>query len=298
VRLAKLMAVAMMVVVVAVLTSGCGSGGAVQVPTGGDTGAFAKIVEYRGDGGGSAKPWPAFIPGAPTDQPMSKAPKLGLDAGFFTRAVPRRHISWYRIGQLSTAETVVVLLQPIADQDADLFVLAGTGSTYVPGAAILGFSIRPPTDPGGEPGMFGAGLVPDWVAFDFAPTNKAPAAQIAVFGTDLPPNKKSYRIEACGAWDLVVNGPSAGSIALKQYASNFWRFDATAGTQYTVSLTVNAGDPDIYVYEDASTEYVGANANVGGGTVTFTAGDTCRHYIRVHGYSGADSSYGVNVTSP
>ncbi len=298
-RLTKWMGVALTIVVFAALTSGCGSGGAVQVPAGGDAGAFAKIVEFRGDGGGSVKPWPAFIPGGPTDQPMSKAPKLGLDQGFFTRAVPRRHISWYRIGQLAGAETVVVLLQPTAVEDADLYVLAGDGGTYHSGGAgLLGASTRAPTATGIEPGMFGAGLVPDWVAFDAGPTNKFPAAQVAVYGVDEAPKKKSYRVEACGAWALTVNGPAAGSTALKQYASNFWRFDATSGTQYTVNLAVTAGDPDIYVYEDVAHKYVDANAAVGGGTVVFTAASTGRHYMRVHGYSGTDSNYSVNVTSP
>ena len=177
-------------------------------------------------------------------------------------------------------------------------VLSGDGGTYSSGAALLGASLRQPTDPGNEPGMFGAGLVPDWVAFDAGPTNKFPAAQIAVFGTNGPPTKKRYRIEACGAWALTPNGASAGSLALAQYASNFWHFDAISGTQYTVTLSVAAGDPDVYIYEDRSHEYVDADASAGGGAVTFAASDTCRHYIRVHGYSAIDSSYSLSVTSP
>jgi hypothetical protein len=287
----RLLCVAFTVVLLAAIT-GCGSNDGAPIQGGGDGIFVGKIIEYRGDGGGSAKPWPALIPGAPTDQTASMAPKLKLDQFPLGRAVPRRHISWFRVGQLTGATTVVVILQPMEDEDADLYVLHGSGDTYASGASLLGSSVRLPTDPG-ELGP--GGYVPDWVAFDAGPTSKYPAAQVAVYGVNESPKKKRYRIQACQTANLPINGVG-GSGTLSQITDHFYYLDAVSGTQYTVTLTASVGDPDIYVYGEEATDFINSSLLPGGGSVTFTATATGRHYVRVQ--AATSCVYTVSATSP
>ncbi len=88
---------------------------------------------------------------------------------------------------------------------------------------------------------------------------------------------------------------SAGS-SVNQGQSIYYKFYASAGTSYTVTLTPSYGDPDLTVY-DPNRSTVGSSAAGTGVTdrVTFTASYTGYYYARVYGYSSA--GYSISVTS-
>jgi len=249
---------------------------------------MGKIVEYVGDGGGSAKPWPAMF-GSPGEQASALATLLELDHPPLVGTIRRYSVNWYRLPTLTYSTTLLVCLQPTANEDADLFLLNGNGY-YSSGAALIGYSNRVPTAGTGD---WVAGFVPDWVAFTKGATGGKPAAYADVFGLPGGVWRQHYRIES---HEVLPISTGVGGL-INQYQSHWWYFDATSGTHYTVHLTANSGDPDVYVYEDRSIEFVGSNSAGGGGDVGFTAAETGRHYVRVYGFS-ASNGYNLDVTQP
>jgi hypothetical protein len=246
-------------------------------------------VEYVGDGGGSAKPWPVGV-APPGDQASAVAALLRLDCAPLTGLTRRKLVNWYRLPAVAYTTTLLVCLQPTADEDADLYVVQG-GGAYPAGANTIGYSARLPTASGGA---VTGGYAPDWVAFTGGPTSGYPAAQVDVYGCSTGTSAKHYRIEAHEVWTLPLGGGCGGT--LSQYQSHWWSVDAVNGTHYTLHLVANSGDPDVYVYQDKSAEFVGSSAAVGGGEVGFTAAETSKHFVRVYGFSAC--GYGLTVTTP
>ncbi len=278
----------------AAILAGCGSGGVPPAVGGDNPAAEPKVQEYVGDGGGSLKPWPPFVPlAAPADQAARQGYPLKFDVAPKKDRVPKKHISWYKLDNLTSTQTCLVCIQPTADEDADLYVMDGRGSGYGNGSGCIGYSVRLPS---GATDQVTGGYAPDWVLFDSGATQGWPTAQVAVYGVNGDPRLKNYRIEAENVWSVAVNGgPASGSIA--EYDSHWWQFNATNGTAYTVTLTANSGDPDLYVYQDEATEFVDSDESVGGGSVSFTATDTVRHIIRAYAW-GSAANYNLDVTSP
>jgi hypothetical protein len=281
------------VLILAAVIGGCGSGGVGSTP---DLPGMGKIREYVGDGGGSLKPWPAMLPAPNAEQPQALGTMLTLGANFLTNSVPRYQTNWYRLAPVPTKTIIVVTLQPTANEDSDLYVCRGGVYEFEP-HAYYGYSVRLPSVVGGD-GV--DGYAPDWVAFTRSPT-AGPAAQVAVFGGGTA-GTKHYRIEADAVALLPLTGAKRGG-TLPPYDSHWYRFHATSGTAYSVHLQTVDEDPDIYVYQDAATEFVGKAVLYGAGheTVAFTASETVYHYVRVHAWGGGGSGsaqYKVWVTSP
>ena len=163
--------------------------------------------------------------------------------------------------------------------------------------AYYGYSVRTPSVAGDDAVD---GYAPDWVAFT-ANATAGPTAQVAVFGGGTA-GVKHYRIEADAVGTLPLTGTKrAGTVG--SYESHWYRFQATSGTAYSVHLQTVDEDPDIYVYRDVATEYIGQASAWGAGheTVTFTADETGRHCVRVHAWGGGGSGsaeYRAWVTSP
>lgn len=272
---------------VPLLVAGCSgtSGG----PVGG---VEPKITEYVGAGGGDAKPLPDFL-GIDNAQTRAIATLLGIDQSPIAQTTNKKHVNWNRLPALTYGMTLLVCVQPTADEDSDLYILDGSGS-YGSGAALIGSSTRTPTSSFG--GAIG-GYVPDWVAFDVGPTAGKPAAYADVYGYPSGLSKKHYRIEAHEALIVTVNGGIPNGV-ISQYQSHWWYFDALSGTHYTVHLTASAGDPDVYVYENTSVEFVGSASTSGGGNVALTAAETGRHYVRIYGFGAGSNGYALSVSSP
>jgi len=277
----------------AAILAGCGSGSGPPAVGGDSPAAEPKVQEYVGDGGGSLKPWPAFVPLPGTDQAARQGYPLGFDVAPKKDRVPKKQISWYKLDNLTATQTCLVCIQPTANEDADLYVMDGRGSGYYDGSGCIAYSVR---FPAGASDQISLGYAPDWVVFDSGATQGWPSAQVAVYGVDGDPRLKNYRIEAENVWGITVNGGGAGG-SIEEYDSHWWQFDATNGTAYTVTLTATSGDPDLYVYQDRATEFVDSDTGVGGGSVSFTATDTVRHIIRVYAW-GSAASYSLAVTSP
>ncbi len=276
---------------------GCGSGPGNPGGTA-DVSLTGKIQEYVGDGHGGTKLWPSVLPKPGSDAAATMPFRLLYSLNPKPDRVVRKRISWYDLPKTKTSDLPgmpVVTLQPTADEDTDLFVFEGDAGDYYDGADILGFSDRYPTGDG----QVTDGYVPDWVAFGAGRTRGYPTAEIAVYGYgDDPSPTMDYFIEADWAWELTVDGSSLQPGAQVQYGSDWNYFWATSGNDYTVHMTAHNGDPDLYVYEDASSEYVGGDATVGGGSVSFTAATTGWHFFRIYGYGPSNNDAEVWVTSP
>jgi hypothetical protein len=296
VALRRLVRMALLLAILA-LVGGCGSGG-VTLSDPGDAPLIGKIREYVGDGHGGTKSWPSFLPSPAAADRVSRLP-YRLDYGLTPKQnrIRRRKINWYALPPTAVGAhpgAPVITLQPTANEDSDLFVLEGKGANYWNGADSIGYSIRLPSP---EPDQLVLGYAPDWVAFDTGPTSGEPTAQIAVYGTPGDPPYRYYHIESDWAWELQVNGPSLRQ-AVPQYNSDWNFFEASSGVHYTVHMTAHDGDPDIFVYEDESTEFVDSDTSTGNASIGFTAGATSRHYIRAYGYAAANNDPEVWVTSP
>ncbi len=270
---------------------GCGSGGGAS-----DQPGMGKIREYVGDGGGSLKPWPTTLPEPGPERPEALGTLLVLGDRFLTNTVPRYETNWYRLGSMASKTVIVVTLQPTANEDSDLYVCRGGPYDFEP-HAYYGYSVRTPD--GGAPDPVD-GYAPDWVAFT-ANASAAPAAQVAVFGGGTA-GVKHYRIEADAVTPLPLTGSKRGG-TVGSYESRWYRFGATSGTAYSVHLQTIDEDPDMYVYGNAATKFVGSAVLFGAGqeTVAFTAAETSTHYVRVHAWGGGGSGsaeYKVWVTQP
>ncbi len=285
----------------AVLFTGCSGTGVMDDP--GEALEIARVDEYVGDGGGSAKPWPPGLPSvgahgsAPVDEEtvntQAVAQLLRFGVAPITANVPLRQVNWFRIPALAQARRVMVTLQPLQDEDADLYILGGSPLTYESGA-LMGASRRVPTIDSDTVN----GFAPDWVALDMGPTNNFPTAQVAVVGNSIPSDKTQFTIEVDRIHQLIANGGSlTHSIAGGQ--SNWYSFLAQSGKQYTVRLqNVTQGNPDAYAYGDTSDEFEAKNTTSGGGDVVFTANVGSQHYIRVYGAAAGPNKYQIRVQQP
>jgi hypothetical protein len=288
-------AVAGLLLLVCGLVTGCSStSGTPGSPA--DGLAIAKIREYVGDGGGSAKPWPGFIPRP--EQADALGQLLGFGAYPRTKFVPSKQTYWLRLPALNNNRTILVTLQPMADEDADLFVMKGMAFGYGgPDDDCLGYSFRTPT--GGGPADPVHGYAPDWVAFTPGNTSGWPAAQVAVYGVSTGATPKHFWVEADWVWPLAVNG-AAYTHTITGGNSNWYKFSATSGLQYTVTLdmTGGTGDPDSYVYGDSSSKFCVKCDSAGGGNAVFTASETGTHYVRVFAFNPGTNTFTVSVTQP
>lgn len=285
-------AVAFCVSLTVLLTGGCGSGSG---PGAIDQVLEPRIHEYVGDGGGSLKPWPSLFP-APAADSASTLPAKMLFGSLRTDKVPRRLVSWYRVAKnpFQTTTTLVVTLQPTADEDSDLFVFEGKGKDYRDGTALLAGSWRKPTDPGAIGGA--GGYAPDWVGIDIPFQGSFPMAYIAVYGCNETPKTKHYRIETVAA-DLRPLDELL-SFGAERYTSNWVYFNATSGTQYTVDMDQGIGDVDVFVYGSDSSKFIDSNTSTGDAEIVFTPSTTGRHYVRLYGYSPGTSGASLTITSP
>jgi len=274
------------------LIAGCG---ATSAPTNA-VGAGVKIQEYLGDGHGGAKPWPSFLPlaGAPV-QPAAVPEQLEDNHSCLVGSVAAGWVNWYALEPRAGATTWVVTLQPTANADSDLYLLEAYGPNYTDGADCRGYSNRSPN--GVNHDRVKGSYAPDWVRLGIAsmgvPTT--PPAYMAIYGSQADAAAKPYTLEADAAGRLTVGGgASAGSLAAGN--SRWFYFAALVGHDYTVTVSAVSGDPDLYVYQDASTEYVTGSAARGGATVSLRATASISHYMRVYGYN--DCGYSIRVTSP
>lgn len=260
-----------------VVLGGCGAGSV--APDGADQVAPVKIIEYRGDGGGSLKP-PALFLAGPEPAPASVGELLGMGATGLLGTVPRKATSWYYIAPRDTAGTVVVTLQPTANEDSDLFVL----DRY--DYHLLKASLRTPSY--GDPDSLRSGYAPDWVAVDLTASSGWPLAYVAVYGAVTSASVDRFRLEADGA---TVRGPGSGTWAgrVAKNQSKWCRLNVHSGDPYNLTLTAVSGDPDIFVYHETSSKWVGSDVSVGGGSLGFTAG-AGPYYIRIFGSTGSDFS--------
>jgi hypothetical protein len=245
------------------------------------------VAQYVGDGGGSLKPWPAMIP--PPESPASLGTLLKFGDVPKTTTVPRKQTNWFRLPPIGAGKTIVVTLQPTADEDSDLYVMKG------PAGPVLAYSNRTPTA-GSDP-LPTYGYVPDWAAFTPGNTHGWPAALIAAFGMPNGTATKHFWVESDIVSPLIVNG-GGYSHAVQGGSSNWYSFPATAGKQYTVRLAQFVGKPDWFVYGDKSWKFKAQYISGGGGDAVFTATETTTHFVRVWGESPGANTYHVLARQP
>ena len=286
----------MSLVLLAVAIGGCGS----TSDQPGDGAQGIKIAEYVGDGHGGAKPlaFPFPQPGEESQpvQTQTTPAVLYPNATCKVGAVVRRAISWFALPALTESAWWVVTLQPTANEDTDLYVLRGRGDQYAD-PKCLGYSNRLPN--GSQPDKVkGLGLAPDWVPFLVSVGDGAgfPAAEIAVLGVYSGPTVHRFTIEADRPTFLGVNGTGRSGTLAAASNSQWWAFNGTNGTHYTVKLIALSGDPDMFTYANAATGFVGAQTATGGGTVAFTATQNALYHIRVYAYTAC--RYTIRVTTP
>ncbi|MCD6360307.1 MAG: caspase family protein [Armatimonadetes bacterium] len=269
------------------VVAGCGGGGMGDDP-GVDPGA-AKFDEFTGDGGGSAKPMPAFV-NAPSDDADKRSPtrlRVGREPDNYK--VREGRVNWFDTDLAGDSRHYVCLIEPTQPSsnmaDPDLYVLYpldNKASLDIPDP-----SRRAPSA-GFNP--------PDWVAWD---ADDAGTYQVAVVGYDAAgasPPKIPFWLQLDRS-RLLTPGGSARTGTLSRRDTKWYHFQAVAGTTYTVTLQTNSGDADLYVYGATSSDFIaGANAS---GTATdevqFTAATSGIHHLRVYGYRGSDYRIKVRV---
>jgi len=272
--------------VVAIMLAGCGG-----TPTGDSApAALEKLSEEAGPGIVAEKESPIDLAGGET-----RLLETAIPVGAPTTSVPTllaytgvKRIYWASF-TAPGGQRRVVLLQPEVgtQEDSDLYVLNYAGS---PGLNVLGYSRR-------SVGNASREALADWTdVLTTGPTTTAQRFNIAVYGYSSPADTTpDFRLEADVPGLLAVNGGWAPGLEATP-GSDWFRFMAVSGTHYTVYLNAISGDPDIYLYEDTSYEYLGKNIAVGGGTLGFTAAETSYHHIRVYAFS--NTQYYIRVTSP
>jgi len=255
-----------------------------------------KIDEYVGDGNGATKPSPfAALSG---DAVSAVATPLGWGKPPQVRTTTTWRINWFRLPAGNVNSPVIITMQPTADEDADLYILKGGAHQFLdPDGAVLGSSVRAPSL-GSDP-VFG--YVPDWVAIIPGAQGALPCAQVAAYGVDQAYSTQHFTLEADKTRGCVPNGGNFVITPGQQpLADSLWfRFNAKAGTQYTVWVygVFPGCDPDLYVYGSASTEFVGKSTGMTDESVTFTASHSDWHYARVYGLSPTQQ-YKFRVDSP
>ena len=266
--------------------TGCGSSGG---PDGGPLQPMGRIIEYVGDGGGSLKPWPAFLPPKPADDALALGGLLNPGAAATESSVPRKQTNWFRLPSRSTSTTMIVTLQPTANEDSDLFLLEA--SSYSDGVFVLGYSNRTPDGGALDPA---GGFAPDWVPLTAGPTGGYPAANVAVLGTATGATPKHFRIEMDIPVPLAVGGPSV-TTTVAQYQSRWYSYGSPGGP-YTITVTPETGDPDFYAYLQNAATYLGGQIGPGGGSMQGEAYSPAPRYIRVYGFT--NTKYTIQITAP
>jgi hypothetical protein len=250
------------------------------------------VAEYVGDGGGSAKPWPVAVP--PPDAAEAVGGLLSFGARGIDSTVAKKQTNWFRLPANASTKPIVVLLQPTADEDSDLYVMRGNAQNWPGSDACLGYSNRTPT--GGADPLPTYGVAPDWVAFAPGDTSGWPAGQIAVYGMEGGSATKHFWVEADVVDTLTVNG-GAFAHSVDGGMSRWYKFAATAGKQYTVRLgNPLSGTPDCFVYGNKSTKFKAQHSGIG--DAIFTATETSTHYVRVWGEAPGANNYAVLVRQP
>jgi hypothetical protein len=273
----------------AVLLAGCGGSGGDE-PTG--LVAADGVDEYVGDGHHGTKPLPELL-GLPEGQVRTQAAATAIALGFppLNGKVPAKAVNWYRIPPVGVTRPLVVSLQPTHGEDSDLYVFAGSGAGYAPGATCLGSSTRLPTGGDDQTHSF----VTDWVAFDAKPSSGAPAAQIAVWGVPGGATPCRYRTECSPVWGLTVNSPTPKGATVGYQDSHWYRFAVQAGQSYWIDVMLQSAeaDVDIFAYLGKSTRYLGKSA-VGGLQVDPGLSGSC--YVRVYSMWITESPYTLQVS--
>jgi len=292
-RWLTLTAAVLMAAGLAGLIAGC-SGGSGSVA--GPVAQGLKISEYVGDGHGGTKPWPSLLPlVAGPVQPAATPEVVGNNDACLTGSVAAGWVNWYALEPRSGGTDWIVTLQPTANADSDLYLMEAYGGGYDDGAACRGYSNRSPD--GGNRDRVKGSYAPDWVHMGIMAIGEptTPPAYIAVYGSSADDLAKPYTLEADAAGRLTVDGAaSAGS--LNAGNSRWFSFSALVGHDYVVTLSAVSGDPDLYIYQDASTKYVTGSAAHGGATLSLRATATVAHFMRVYAYN--DCKYSIKVTSP
>lgn len=283
------LAIASVTGVLLALGGGCGGSG--SSPLAGDVSRAVSIglpqvlpmwtvEEYRGEGAGAYKQMPSFVRVQKDVSSQFQPPKLRFRAPSRAGQTERANFDWYYIQPLNTDLRLVIMVQPTANEDSDLYVFEGTGSDFDDDANCLAYSRRLPTLNQGPDSL--GGYAPDWVAIDFTDTNGYPAAQVGVYGYEnWGVSEYHYRIEVDKIRWISVNGPWYHSkVAYQQ--SDWWAFWGTTGNHYVVR-TVSPGNPDMYVYEQHSSGFIDDEEGPAGGIVEFDADYSGWHYVRVFG---------------
>jgi len=277
----------------AAVIAGCSSSGTGPASGAGNIPTF-KIDEYVGNGHGGPKPSPLTT--RPADALSAMSTALGWGKPPQARTTAKYAINWFRVPGGNVSQPVIVTMQPTANEDADLYVLKGGANQFGSSADdCLGYSARTPT--AGSDGA--GGYSPDWVAFVPGSQGLYPGAQVAAWGVDPAASAPHFTIEVDKTILLKPNDTYLTVGPIPPGDSRWFRFQAAVGTQYTVAVyDVTTGDPDLYVYGNASTTYAGGNTTAGGGSVVFTATASGWHYIRVYSYGASGATYRIRVDSP
>jgi len=279
----KRIAISGILVLFALSLVGCGGGVDSPVPPV----ETMKIEDRPGMLGGESKPDPfGADPAVQADEddevePAWQASIIRANDSAYERYVGYNRVFWCECSIPANGVTFVVTLQPLeTDEDSDLYVFRPADG----GMERIGYSRR---------GHAGNSLAtPDWVAFEAFERGRH---QIGLFGYSptTPGDLNDFRVEVDRATELVVDG-AAKSKDVAAGESRWYYFAATAGIDYSVTLTSNSGDADLFVYEDASDELVGQSTNSSGpDTVGVMASDSVRHYLRVYGAMTSDFSVSV-----
>lgn len=293
----RTLTIAAALAVSALLLAGCGGSGlAPKLADELGTILPGKIIEYEGDGHGGTKPFPAAVLAAPANvETQAISTRLQVGGAAKVGKTQKRRVNWYCIDPHTLNAWLVVTVQPLSANDADLYIIEPTGSDYVDGADCYRYSDRLPTDNGDHPKDLG--YAPDWVCWRNDIPSPFPSAQVAVYGPeDAGPAFRRYLIE-CEQVRSIPPGGRRDSVGHRN--SNWYRiWEPSGGVQYTVSLTDVTGDPDLFVYRGSSTNFIDSDISPGGGSVTFTAPTLGYYYMRVYGYADGLSRYTITVTSP
>ncbi len=273
------------IVAVAGMLAGCGGG---DEP---DVGPPMRVGEYRGDGHNGAKALLEF-PGLAAAGVATQALPTALVIGEAPLAgkTPARNISWYRVPPVGAVRELLVMVQPTADEDTDLYLLSANGPTYKPKAVSLGYSNRLPA--GGDEVH---GYAPDWVAFTTEATTGLQTAQVAIYGVATGATPKHYRVECDPVWGLTVNGVTKNG-SLAQYDSRWYRFAGKMGQDYRIIVGATGGDPDAYAYQGEAKHFVAKHTVTGGGTLHLTAAANGPYYLRLYGFKAGN--YTIRVANP
>ncbi len=271
------------------LLAGCG-GSAVPAGPISDAG---KVEEFLGDGGGAAKPLPAFLEATEAESDKRLPTPLRPRQLPLRASVPEGRVNWFD-AELSVGNAhYVCLVQPPAPTsnmaDPDLYVL-------YPLDVKAALRVPPPS----RRAPSGGNNPPDWVAWDVRDPGVHQIAVVGYSAAGASPADVPFDVELDQSRKLQPGGSALGvhprEGKLRQRDSNWFHFRATAGVRYTVTLRTLSGDADLYVYGATSSDFIGQS--LAGGTsndeVQFVATANGMCHVRVYGYQESDYRIRVN----